>query len=178
MLRFSKSRWGQLRAFANDRYEGIPSSYSVYPFNHATYPKTMSTLAESLDGLHSEDPNADLTELLDTILSEISPSEGNSLSIEAAFRVFERHPLCYFGSPGPLVHWLERSYPKYVDSLVSSMERRPTEHTLWMANRILNANIEATTRASLIAALKTAAIRTDIEQPTVTAAIEWLDLHN
>jgi hypothetical protein len=137
----------------------------------------MSTLAQSLDELQSSDPSADLTEALESILAEANPGESDLRSFEAAFRVFERHPLCDFGSPGPLVHWLERAYPRYIGALVASIERRPTEHTLWMVNRILNANIEASTRASLIAALKSAANRTDVERTTVSSATEWLQLH-
>lgn len=137
----------------------------------------MRTLAQSLDELRSTGPNADLTEALDSILAEAHPSESDPQTLEAAFRLFERHPLCDFGSPGPLVHWLERTYPRYVAALTASIERRPTEHTLWMANRILNANIDATMRATLIAALKAAANRTDIEQSTVSSASEWLQRH-
>lgn len=137
----------------------------------------MSTLAQSLDSLQSTDPSADLTEPLESMLAEANPSESDPASFEAAFRVFERHPLSDFGSPGPLVHWLERAYPRYVEALVKSVERRPTEHTVWMVNRILNANIEASTRATLVAALKATVNRTDIEQSTVSSATDWLQLH-
>jgi hypothetical protein len=137
----------------------------------------MSTLAQSLDLLQSTDPRADLTEALDSILEGAESSVDDTQTFEAAFRVFERHPLCDFGSPGPLVHWLERAYPKYISALAASIERRPTEHTLWMVNRILNAKIEAPTRASLIALLKAAANRADIEESTVLSAKEWLKAH-
>jgi hypothetical protein len=137
----------------------------------------MSKLANALDAFNSDDPEADLTELLDTLLSEATAAEVSLHTFEAAFRFFERHPMCDFGSPGPLVHWLEQAYPQYISALLSSIERRPTEPTLWMASRILNAQIDASTREKLVAALRTAAQRTDIEASTNAYANEWLQLH-
>lgn len=137
----------------------------------------MSKLANALDAFNSVDPEADLTELLDTLLSEAAAAEVSLHTFEAAFRFLERHPMCDVGSPGPLVHWLERAYPQYIPALLSSIERRPTEPTLWMASRILNAQIDASTREMLVAALRTAAQRTDIEASTNASASEWLQLH-
>lgn len=136
----------------------------------------MSLLAQHLDELNTADPYADLTEALDVILADVNPDEIGSESFQAAFRLFERHPLCDFGSPGPLVHWLEGAYPRYLEELVASVERRPTEYTLWMVNRILNANIDATTRAVLVGVLKAAVNRIDIEQTTISSAQEWLQM--
>lgn len=137
----------------------------------------MSKLANALDAFNSNDTEADLTDVLDTLLSEATGSDFSSRTFESAFRLFERHPLCNFGSPGPLVHWLERAYPQYISALVSSIERRPTEPTLWMVSRILNAKIEASTRGALVAALRNAARRTDVEASTNASANEWLQLH-
>ena len=51
----------------------------------------------------------------------------------------ERHPLTDFGSPGPIVHFVETFYKKgYEEELVNSIKRKPTLHTIWMLNRIIN----------------------------------------
>ena len=42
------------------------------------------------------------------------------------------------GSPGPLVHTLERMRGHYERELVESIKRRPTPRAIWMVNRILN----------------------------------------
>lgn len=51
----------------------------------------------------------------------------------------ETHPAADFGTPGPLVHFLETFYGRgYEEKLVESLARRPTNHTVWMLNRIIN----------------------------------------
>ena len=51
----------------------------------------------------------------------------------------ERNPLIRFGSPGAIVHFLETFYKKgYEEELVDSIKRKPTVHTIWMLNRIIN----------------------------------------
>lgn len=62
----------------------------------------------------------------------------------------ERNSLMDIGSPGPLVHLIEKFYPNYVDELEASIVRKPTSHTLWMLNRILNSNLSENERASFL----------------------------
>ena len=41
--------------------------------------------------------------------------------------------------PGAIVHFVERFYKKgYEELLVESIKRKPTMHTVWMLNRIIN----------------------------------------
>jgi hypothetical protein len=57
-------------------------------------------------------------------------------TVEPILRFIEAHPKIDFGSPGPLVHFVERFYRKgYEAKLVDSFERQPTAHTAWMLNR-------------------------------------------
>jgi hypothetical protein len=54
-------------------------------------------------------------------------------------RAMEEYPVIDFGTPGPLVHFLERFYGQgYEDKLILSIQRKPTAHTLWMLNRLIN----------------------------------------
>lgn len=134
----------------------------------------MSKIAQALDALHASDPSGDLVSELDELLAHVGPSDTNDDSFRSAFRFFERHAACDLGSPGPLVHWLEKSFPRYIDALVESVNRRPTEYTLWMVNRILNANVNAQARSALVAALRSASLRTDVESSTSTSARDFL----
>jgi hypothetical protein len=43
------------------------------------------------------------------------------------------------GSPGPLVHTLERMHGHYERELIESIKRKPSSLAVWMVNRILNA---------------------------------------
>jgi hypothetical protein len=44
------------------------------------------------------------------------------------------------GSPGPLVHALERWQGTYEEMLVASVQRKPVLLSVWMVNRILNSD--------------------------------------
>ena len=68
--------------------------------------------------------------------------ESAGVGIEATEPILlfmEKHPDLEFGSPGELVHFVERfDGTEYRDKLINSVERRPTEHTAWMLNRVIN----------------------------------------
>ena len=60
-------------------------------------------------------------------------------AVEPLLQLMERHPLDDFGMPGAIVHFVERFYKKgYEELLVKSINRKPTMHTVWMLNRIIN----------------------------------------
>ena len=71
---------------------------------------------------------------------ETVESDYNELSsIEPLLQMIERHPLTSFGSPGPIVHFVETFYKKgYEEKLIASLKRTPTVHTIWMMHRIIN----------------------------------------
>ena len=51
----------------------------------------------------------------------------------------EEFPDADFGQPGPLTHFVETFYSNgYEELLCQSLKRRPTVHTVWMLNRIIN----------------------------------------
>ncbi|MBQ4220938.1 MAG: hypothetical protein II666_15450 [Butyrivibrio sp.] len=53
------------------------------------------------------------------------------------FVFMENNPNIDYGMPGPIVHFMESYYKKgYEDELLKSVKRKPTQHTVWMLNRI------------------------------------------
>ena len=69
----------------------------------------------------------------------IIKEEDSMLYIEWILHFMEENPKIDYGMPGPLVHFMEKKYKKgYEKLLLESIERKPTEHTVWMLNRILN----------------------------------------
>ena len=51
------------------------------------------------------------------------------------------HPEVDFGSPGELVHFVERFYHHgYEELLMESVLKKPTMHNIWMLHRCYNAN--------------------------------------
>lgn len=69
----------------------------------------------------------------------IIKEEDSMLYIEGILHFMEENPKIDYGMPGPLVHFMEKKYKKgYEKLLLESIKRKPTEHTVWMLNRILN----------------------------------------
>jgi hypothetical protein len=68
--------------------------------------------------------------------------EQGGVSVEAVepiLRFMEEHPDIDYGVPGSLVHFVERFHKKgYERRLVESISRKPTCHTVWMLNRLIN----------------------------------------
>src|SRR5579859_7837115 len=76
-------------------------------------------------------------------------------AVESILRFMEEHPTVEFGMPGALVHFVERFDQKgYEAKLLDSIERRPTAHTVWMLNRLINGAKSASAREQLIAVMK------------------------
>ena len=75
------------------------------------------------------------------------------------------------------MHLLERDRASgYVALLFESLARKPTPHTVWMANRQLNASdITDTLRASVENALKKAASHPLADEGTRRIAAEYIE---
>jgi hypothetical protein len=94
-----------------------------------------------------------LKELTDALTS-IPDAEK---AIPEMFSVMERLPDVDLGSPGPLVHTMERWRGGYEHELVNSVRRRPSTLSVWMVNRILNTDLPDDTRRSYMSLLNEAA---------------------
>lgn len=72
-------------------------------------------------------------------------------AIDPILYFMERNPNIDYGSPGPLVHFVEKFYRKgYEQKLIESVQRMPTPHTLWMLNRIINGESDNNERNKMI----------------------------
>ena len=81
------------------------------------------------------DQEIDIVKLYDFVdMLELTPK--NREAIPAIFRFFEANSDKDLGSP--LVHFLEKEND-YIDELKQSLIRKPTDLTVWMVNRIINA---------------------------------------
>ncbi len=97
--------------------------------------------------------SADLYDLLELIDNEADISPAYT----AIFDFIERHPDADMGNPGPLVHRLEREYPRYLPKLLDSLQSKPTDLILVMLNRVLNTTLSDQARTAYLAALKSVA---------------------
>ena len=76
-------------------------------------------------------------------------------AVEPVLRFIEAQSSVEIGSPGPLVHFVERFRGDgYVELLVESLARKPTQHTVWMLSRAILATTEPLAREHLVQVLE------------------------
>jgi hypothetical protein len=130
-----------------------------------------------IDGLTNAPAGRDdYEEYLQDLFADETCIERPEEFFQHAFRFFEEHSAAHLGMPGPLVHFLEQFYPQYVEELVASVNRRPTSYTLWMLNRILNADITGDLRERLTSVLRMAAELVDNDVSVRQEARHFLGL--
>lgn len=97
-------------------------------------------------------------------------------AVEAVLRFMESQPSLDFGSPGPLVHFVERfNGEAYRDALRASLERKPTSHTAWMLNRVANGARTREGRIDLIDLMERARRNPAASEEAVIALTRFLE---
>src|SRR5215469_2242244 len=79
------------------------------------------------------------------LITESLKEEGAGLEcVSVILKFMEEHPAFDFGTPGPLVHFVERfSGRGYEAELLSSIARKPTNHTVRLLNRVISGTNQA-----------------------------------
>lgn len=110
------------------------------------------------------------------ILNYISENDSAFEYIRPILELMENYPELDYGMPGPLVHFMEAFYGNgYEDLLLYSIHRKPTMHTLWMANRVLN--LENDCKKSILITLKNALEREDLDEEIKNEIKKCLEMH-
>lgn len=90
---------------------------------------------------------------LQRLIDSADLSSNREVVTLALFQVVERNAEALLGSPGPIVHSLE-AVGGYESALRESLHRRPAALTVWMVNRILNADLPAPERQRWLGELR------------------------
>jgi hypothetical protein len=70
-------------------------------------------------------------------------------------RVFERFPHALLGSPGPLVHCVERTdIETFLPMVLESFKRHPNQMALWMIGRCLQTGVSTHLHLSILSTLR------------------------
>ncbi|MBK7681897.1 MAG: hypothetical protein IPJ26_05215 [Bacteroidetes bacterium] len=78
-------------------------------------------------------------ENVNEIRDELERTENNFDAIESILELIERSPDIDYGGPGPIAHFMESHYKKgYEELLLKSIDRKPTEYTLYLLHRLIN----------------------------------------
>lgn len=118
----------------------------------------------------------EVTYEFDDAIEELKQLDLGLSLVESLLGFMEKHPFTDFGMPGEIVHYMERFYRHgYEELLMKSIERRPTIHTLFMMNRLINGGGD---REFYMDLLKKVTERTDIEKEIRDVAQEYIDFQN
>lgn len=108
-------------------------------------------------------------------MEEIEENYNQLDSVQPLLRLMERHPLTDFGSPGSIVHFVERFYKKgYEEELLLPLKRMPTLHTVWMLNRLINGTDQAEVYLDL---LKEISENASYDKEIREEALHFLSIH-
>ncbi len=121
--------------------------------------------------IHARGPER-LAELTDALMSVPEPERA----IPEIFTVMERLLDADLGSPGPLVHTLERWRGSYEVELARSVRRCPSMLSVWMVNRILNSNLSGETRRTYMSLLNEVATRANAPKDVKDSARHFIQV--
>ncbi len=77
------------------------------------------------------------------ILEKIDKVENSNYTVKPLIKIIQENPEFDFGNPGEIVFFIEKyDEEKYDKILVESLMEKPTEHTIFMMNRIINGALE------------------------------------
>jgi hypothetical protein len=109
---------------------------------------------------------------------EALQTHSDSLAaVEPILRLMEDHTDVDFGMPGPLVHFVERFFGRgYEDRLLESLRRRPTRHTVWMLNRVIN-GVRGPQKLRYVGELKGILVRPGVDDETRALAQALMRKH-
>jgi hypothetical protein len=94
-------------------------------------------------------------ERLDNMLDTVVTLEHIEAIAPALLGVFERFPHALLGSPGPLVHCIERlPIATFLPLVLDSFRKRPARMTFWMIDRCLRETLPAELRLSVLGTLR------------------------
>ena len=118
--------------------------------------------------------NEDFETVMMDCMEEIEENYNQLDSVQPLLWLMERHSLTDFGSPGPIVHFVERFYKKgYEEELLLSLKRMPTLHTVWMLNRLIN----GTDQAVYLELLKGISENASCDKEIREEALHFLSIH-
>lgn len=92
-----------------------------------------------IEKLYDSVLHEDFKRISNNIIKELEEIPNAFDAIEPILKLMEANPNVDFGMPGPLVHFVEKFYKNgYEEKLIYSLQRQPTNPTVWMLNRIIN----------------------------------------
>jgi len=80
------------------------------------------------------------SEAMYAVVDKLRKQEHPREFVSSIFQWLEKNSKYDLGNPGPFVHFIEEE-SDYFDTLVESIRRKPTDITVWIANRIVKMRV-------------------------------------
>lgn len=142
----------------------------------------MMTTDEIIDALSSFAPtersNDDNISYFYDLMEDLKHNTDKERAIEPIFRLIEKHPHIDYGSPGPLAHSLEAFHDIYQDYLFASLDRKPTPLTVWMLNRLTNADQNYLEHKALTERMHGLLDHPELDEETRSAIEDFVDFQD
>jgi hypothetical protein len=135
--------------------------------------KTPESMIRALEEFEPFEDENETTGRLYDVLEGLEAIPNAHLVVPAMLALLERYPFAEFGSPGPIVHTLE-ALGGYEDNLKASLNRQPTDLTVWMVNRILNSDPSSKDREMWLTELRSASLHPKAPDQVKKAALAFL----
>ena len=125
-----------------------------------------------------DDLENDNVHYLGDLIDLLKENMQGERAIGPIFSLIEKYPHADLGTPGPLVHFLEKFVGKYEQPLYWSLAKRPTPLTVWMLNRIINAENDSNQKNRLINIMIGLLSNAQIDSVTEEWVQEFLEFQN
>jgi hypothetical protein len=112
------------------------------------------------------------------LMEALKHNADKEKAIEPIFRLIEKYPHIDYGSPGPLAHTLESFHELYHDYLFASLDRRPTPLTVWMLNRLTNADQNYLEHKMFIEKMHALLQHPELDELTKSAIQDFVDFQD
>ena len=106
------------------------------------------------------------------IVERLRQLEHPRLVVPYLFHWFEANGQFDLGSPGPFVHFIEEELD-YFDLLAASINRKPTDLTIWMVNRIANSKTDPNDLRYWVDLLNVASVHPLADEAAVDSALDF-----
>jgi hypothetical protein len=134
------------------------------------------SIQEITDQLQKMARHPDFADQSELVADAWISSGVGSEAVEPILRFMEDNPQIAYGKPGALVHFVERFYRDgYEQDLIGSIRRKPTAHTVWMLNRIINGTKLPAVRQDYISELEQAKRHQPVDEAALERIHHFLD---
>jgi hypothetical protein len=140
---------------------------------HVKAMRQVSKIQQMLNEIRFKSDEAD-REAMYSVVDELRKLEHPRKYLHQIFQWLEENNKYDLGSPGPFVHFIEEEFD-YLDLLLESLQRKPTDITIWMANRIANSKNDQSEIVSWIEHLKAASVLSLADESTVESALDFAE---